>query len=68
MYSKFSSFKAYSLWTGRDSAIATREKALLAAWERLTAWGVSDRNRSTWIQEIEIQSKLARPGSGGRQV
>lgn len=56
MGSKFSSFKAYSLWTGSDSAIATREKALLAAWERRIAWGVSDRNRSTWIQEIESGS------------
>lgn len=44
MCSKFCSCKVYSLWTRRDSAIATREKALLAAWE------------STWIQEIESGS------------
>ena len=39
----------YSSWTGRDSATATKEKVLLAARERLTAWGVSARNRKKYM-------------------
>lgn len=39
-----------------EPATATREKALLAAWERPTAWGGSGKNRSTWIEERESGS------------